>query len=241
MGLTTVLFDLDGTLLPMDQDAFVRSYSSLLIAKAAPHGYVPEKMMAALMHGITAMVRNDGSCLNEEAFWRSFARDFGEAALGDKAIFDDFYRNEFEQARVSCGYDERAAQVIRLLKEKGYRLVLATNPFFPKAATYARIRWAGLDASDFELVTTYDNSRFCKPNPAYYHAIMEELGVTPQECMMVGNDVGEDMMTAALGMQVFLLTPCLINAVGADTSAYPQGGYDELLAHIRAMDHAANG
>lgn len=235
MELTTVLFDLDGTLLPMDQDVFVKGYFGLLARKLAPLGYEPERLFRALWAGVAAMVKNDGHALNEEVFWEVFCSIYGEAVLADRPVFDAFYRNEFGQVRHSCGYDARAAAVIRQLKEKGYRVALATNPLFPPEATNSRIRWAGLQPEDFELVTTYDNSRFCKPNPAYYSEIMDKLGVRAEECMMVGNDVEEDMMTAEMGMRVFLLTPCLINRQGRDISAYPQGGFDELSACIAQL------
>ena len=238
MALTTVLFDLDGTLLPMDQEPFVKGYFSLLARKIAPLGYAPEQLFKVLWAGVSAMVKNDGSCINEEAFWKAFCAVYGERALADKPVFDEFYRREFQQAKECCGYDPRAAQVVARLKEKGYRLALATNPLFPPEATHSRIRWAGLAPEDFELVTTYDNSRFCKPNPAYYEEIMGKLGVSAQECLMVGNDVTEDMMTRDMGMQVFLLTPCLINKGDQDISAYPQGGFDELLAYIEGMPDA---
>ena len=46
---------------------------------------------------------------------------------------------------------------------------------------------------------------------------------------MVGNDVSEDMEAAsAAGMQVFLLTDCLINRKERDIRVYPNGGFDEL-------------
>ena len=40
--IKTVLFDLDGTLLPMDQDNFVKAYFKNLAIKLAPHGYDPQ-------------------------------------------------------------------------------------------------------------------------------------------------------------------------------------------------------
>jgi phosphoglycolate phosphatase-like HAD superfamily hydrolase len=58
--ITTVLFDLDGTLLPMDQDAFTRGYFKFLAAKLAPHGYEPKQLVEAIWTGTEAMVRNDG-------------------------------------------------------------------------------------------------------------------------------------------------------------------------------------
>ena len=111
----------------------------------------------------------------------------------------------------------------------GKTVILATNPLFPSTATEHRIRWAGLDPKDFLLYTTYDNSRHCKPNPAYYTDILEQAGLKPEDCLMVGNDVAEDMVAAgSLGIRGFLLTDCLINKKNLDISGYPQGSFDEL-------------
>ena len=114
-------------------------------------------------------------------------------------------------------------------------MALATNPIFPAVATESRIRWAGLQPEDFELYTTYENSRYCKPNLNYYRDIVEQLDLTPEECLMVGNDVAEDMVVRELGMNVFLLTDCLINSAQKDISVYPNGGFPELLALIRSL------
>ena len=70
--ITTVLFDLDGTLLPMDNDAFTKGYFKLLAAKLAPHGYEPRRLVDAIWAGTAAMVQNDGTCTNQERFWQSF-------------------------------------------------------------------------------------------------------------------------------------------------------------------------
>ena len=233
--ITTILFDLDGTLLPMDQDAFVRLYIGLLCRYFAPHGYDPKQLSDGLMLGIKVMYKNDGSCTNEEAFWKRFTGIYGEQVLEHKPYFDEFYRVEFQQAKGCCGFDAAAAPLVRRLKEKGLRVALATNPLFPAAATHSRIRWAGMEPEDFELVTTYENARFCKPNPAYYEEILSRLGVTAQECLMVGNDVDEDMIAGNLGMKVFLLTPCLINKKGKDISVYPNGGFDALSAYLETL------
>jgi len=230
--IKVVLFDLDGTLLPMDQDEFMKAYMGTMAKKLAPHGYEAEKLVPAVWNGVKAMVMNDGSLTNEEAFWDTFCEVFGEKAREDAPIFEDYYRNEFQTVKNSCGYDAKAKQIVTKLKEKGYRIVLATNPLFPSIATESRIRWAGLEPSDFELFTTYENYHYCKPNPKYYLEILEKIGVEPKECMMVGNDVTEDMMTKDLGMQVFLLTGSLINKENKDISEYPNGDFDELLDFI---------
>lgn len=232
MSIKTILFDLDGTLLPMDQDVFVKSYFKRLAKKLAPLGYEPQQLIDSIWKGTAAMIRNDGSCTNEEAFWRVFAQIFGEGCLKDMPVFDEYYHHEFQEAAADCGHDPRAARCIAKLKQKGYRLALATNPIFPAIATESRMRWAGLNQGDFELYTTYENSCYCKPNPDYYRAILKQLNVQPEECLMVGNDVDDDMVASELGMQVFLLTDCLINKRGVDISQYPNGSFDELMAFI---------
>lgn len=231
MSMTTVLFDLDGTLLPMDQEVFIGAYFSRLAAKLAPHGYDPEALLKGIYAGIGAMVKNDGSCINEDAFWKTFCGLFGKRALEDKPVFDEFYRNEFQQVKESCGFAPEAACLIKRLKARGLRVVLATNPLFPAVATESRIRWAGLDKNDFELVTTYENSRFCKPNPAYYQEILDKLGLCAKECVMVGNDVQEDGAAARLGMRVFILTDCLIDR-GEGKDDLPRGGFDALGVYL---------
>lgn len=227
-AIRTVLFDLDGTLLPMDQDVFTKTYFRLLAAKLVPHGYELGKLVDSIWAGTRAMVENDGSCLNEEAFWKRFAQIYGENVRADLPLFLDFYRNEFNGAKRVCGQNPAAVRLIARLKENGYRIVLATNPIFPAVATESRIRWAGLEPSDFEWYTTYENIGHCKPNPDYYRDILDRLGCGAGECLMVGNDAEEDMIAETLGMRVFLLTDCLINRKGADIARYPRGGFQQL-------------
>lgn len=232
----TILFDLDGTLLPMDQDAFTEYYFKLLAGKMAPLGYEPKQLIAAVWDGTKAMVKNDGTRKNEEAFWECFERLYGEKALQDQAQFEAFYEKEFAQARNACGYNPAAAEIVKWLKEQGYRVALATNPIFPEVATHQRIAWAGLKPTDFACVTTYENSCFCKPNPNYYLEVAGKLGVRPEQCLMVGNDVDEDLIAEKTGMQVFLLTDCMINRTGRDIAACAQGGFRELRDYIMKMN-----
>ena len=235
MQITTVLFDLDGTLLPMDQDEFVKYYFGLLAKKLAPHGYDPQTLIKAIWAGTGAMVKNDGSCTNEEAFWNCFTALMGEDARKDEPLFREFYEKEFSGAKAACGFNPEAAKAIYAIRDNGYHIILATNPLFPAIATENRTRWAGLQPEDFELYTTYENSRHCKPNPAYFQDILDRLGLRAEECLMVGNDAKEDLIAGTLGMKVFLLTDCLINKDNTDISGCPQGSFRELLAFIDTL------
>lgn len=227
--IDTVLFDLDGTLLPMDQDQFVQTYMTLLAKKLAPHGYEPKHLIDAVWSGTRAMVQNTGDTTNEEAFWADFCRIFGEGARKDTPLFEEFYAADFGHARQVCGFDPAAAEIVAMLKEKGVRLALATNPLFPAIATRQRIRWAGLKPDDFALVTTYENCRRSKPNPDYYREVLAALGSEAEECIMVGNDVDEDILPARqVGMKTFLLEHSLLNRKGRDLEGIDRGGFGEL-------------
>lgn len=233
--ITTIFFDLDGTLLPMDQDLFIKGYLGGMAKKMAPYGYDPNLLAKAIWKGTGAMVMNDGTASNDTVFWKVFNAVFGRDCRVDEDLFDAFYRVEFQEVRHVCGFDSRAAQTIRDIKSMGLRTVLATNPLFPAIATQSRVRWAGLKPEDFAFITTYENSSRCKPNPDYYREILDKLGLQPRECLMVGNDVCEDMIAREVGMRVFLLTDCLINKEHQDIEQYPHGSFPELMHYIRSL------
>lgn len=217
----------------MDQNTFVKAYFGGLAKHLAPLGYEPQKLIDTVWAGTAAMVKNNGSCTNEVAFWKLFSSVYGkEQAERDYPHFEVFYRDHFDKVSAACGHTPSAKQIIEDLKKRGIRTVLATNPLFPSIATEKRMAWAGLSPSDFEVFTTYENSSFCKPNPAYYQEILAQIGCSAEECAMVGNDVGEDMIAEELGMKVFLLTDCIINKKDEDISKYPHGSFAELRAWL---------
>ena len=230
--IKAVLFDLDGTLLPMDQDKFLKTYLTLLTIKTSERGYDPKGFPEAVMRSTYDMIANDGTRSNEAVFWSSFAKIYGERVYEDVSFFDKFYENEFENARACCGVNPRSKELIEKLKNSGVRRILATNPVFPFVATKRRVEWAGLSPEDFELITTYDNIGYCKPNKEYFAEIVKRQGLAPEECLMVGNDVSDDMPARLAGLKVFLLTDCLINKNGEDVSQYPHGSFKELENYI---------
>lgn len=192
------------------------------------HGYEPQRLIDAVWKGTVAMIRNDGASTNHDVFWRVFAGLFGKRSYDDIPLFDEFYETDFNKVKAVCGYNERAADTVRALKADGIKLVLASNPIFPSVAQKTRMRWAGVEPDDFEYITSYENSHYCKPDPAYYSEILDKIGYGADECVMVGNDAVEDVAAEKVGIKVFLLTDCMINRDGKDISAYPHGGFDKL-------------
>ena len=224
-----ILFDLDGTLLPMDFDEFTGSYFSLLAKAVAPYGFEKESMLAAMWRGVGAMMKNDGSRSNYDAFWSTFSSILGPSVLDHVAEFDKFYENEFHGAKAVTQPTEKAALAVASARRRAEKVILATNPIFPMVATRARMSWAGLRESDFDLITHYDNCTTSKPNPAYYLEITSALNLDPTRCLMVGNNVEEDILPAAtVGLDTFLLTDCLMSK--SDTLPdVPHGNFDDLL------------
>ena len=237
--IDTVLFDLDGTLLSMDQDEFIKAYFGLLAQFTAAQGWDQRETMQVVGAGTKAMIKNDGSMTNEERFWQVFTEGTGRTRVSAEEIFLHFYKNDFEKLSSLSQRKEESAGVVRRMRSKGLKVVLATNPLFPRVATAARIRWAGLSAEDFDWITTYENSRFSKPFLDYYREVLAAVGAEPQNCLMVGNDTTEDMCTAELGMQVYLVTDHLIDTQGRGEQAFRHGSLKELGEQIDQLVEAA--
>jgi FMN phosphatase YigB (HAD superfamily) len=230
-----VLFDLDGTLLPMDFDVFLKAYFGAITNELAKGGHKPDVVVKTLWAGIGAMMKNDTGLTNEEVFWQTYDKVYIPHTEEDLKDFNRFYAECFDEVKGSCGYNPEAAEAVKKIKAMGLPVALATSPVFPMVATHKRIKWAGLSPEDFELITSYENSRHTKPNPAYYTDVAAALGVDPRACLMVGNDVGDDMAAEKVGMKVFLLDDCLINKGGEDISKYPHGSFTELLRYVESI------
>lgn len=237
MGIQHILFDLDGTLLPMVQDEFVKFYMPLLakayLSKGVP--VEPKKFIGAVWAGYEAMVKNDGSRTNREAFWSYIDPELPIGAEESEKIAEEFYGGEFNQAVCTTRPTPLADQIVKTVKGKGLGAYLATNPVFPRCATMNRIRWAGLEAEDFSLITTYETCSFCKPNPEYYKKILDTFSLDPAECLMVGNDVGEDLSIRTLGVKTFLVTDTMENKFNLPIETEYQGSLKDLLEFVETL------
>lgn len=232
MKFKAVLFDLDGTLLPMDLDEFTKQYFGAIAKHLAPHGFEPNATIDGILKGSYAMVKNNGEKTNEQAFWEYFEGRMGKV---DRALFDAFYLEKAPALVAACEQNPRAREAVDIVRASGAQAILATNPMFPEIFTRLRAERAGLPLDQLALITTYENSCHCKPNPAYYEDILTALSLAPEDCLMVGNDVEEDIIPAvSLGMSTFLVTDWLINKKGRDFTGYPHGDFDALIRFLES-------
>lgn len=233
--LNTLLFDLDGTLLPMDHNRFTQGYLRRL-APSITHLLDPNKFIQLLWSSTETMVRSDDSSkTNEQVFKEDFLAKSGLREEEVWPIFLDFYKNEFPALHHLATPSPVSRKVVETAIEKGYTVVLATNPLFPRTAIETRMEWAGVADMPFALVTTLEEMHFCKPNPNYYREILEKIGKRPEECMMIGNDGYEDMVAGKLGMQTFLVTDCLIERNMLTGLIQQQGSIQDLLEFINGL------
>lgn len=233
--IKAVFFDLDGTLLPMDIEKFTKGYLYLLSSKLSLLGLSSDIIVGAVWAGVKDMYANDGSNTNKELFWKAFERFTGKSRAGFLEESDAFYDNEFRAAKQFTAENALAKKAVELAGENGRKVVLATNPVFPKNAQEARLSWIGLSSGDFELVTDYESDSFTKPNPKYYLSICDRIAVAPEECLMVGNDVTEDMMGASkAGLSCFLVTDYIIKSDKFEWGG-PSGDFKELLEYLETL------
>jgi FMN phosphatase YigB (HAD superfamily) len=230
--LKHVLFDLDGTLLPLDQDEFINTYFAALGKYVGSHISSADEFFRPFYVGVRRMAENDGTMTNEDAFWSVMESAIPTAKERFSPILDDFYRNEFDKIIAVTRPSGMARDLVDFCHERGLTTVLATSPVFPRIATEKRMAWVDLRPSDFELVTSYENSRYTKPTAGYYTDICEKLGLEPAECLMVGNDALDDLGALAAGIQVFLLTNNFLNKNGVDISDIPNGDENDLKRFI---------
>ena len=232
-----VFFDLDGTLLPMDLDEFLAGYFKRIVGYAAAHGYNAERFYQAFMNGTKAMMAQDG-VVNRDAFWATFAKEYGlrnEELIQAEELFGQFYVTLFNEIGQDVQPSQPMVRAVEALVAKGYPLVLATMPLFPRVAVEQRLRWAGLDASMFAHLTTYENSTSVKPKLDYYREVLAAVGAQSEEVLMVGNNTQEDLSSMALGVDAFLVTDWLLDPISYDTSQVKHGSGEEFAAWVEQL------
>ena len=92
-----IFFDLDGTLLPMNEDEFLKAYLTSLSKYAyTNHGIDPKTLQETIWQGVKLMYQNDGNKTNEEVFWDNFHQRFNNLNIKEIATsFNHYYETDF--------------------------------------------------------------------------------------------------------------------------------------------------
>ncbi|MDS1029019.1 HAD family hydrolase [Bacillota bacterium LX-D] len=233
--IEAILFDLDGTLLPINTDQFVDNYLKLISSKMTKY-MQPEQFIKELVAATDVMVKDvDLNISNEQSFFNAFSQSTGLARDEILPDFDAFYNEHFWILGNDIIPKPIVKDIISLARKK-FKLVVATNPVFPLVALVERMRWAGIDQSDFVLITSYELMHACKPNMEYFLEITRQIDVEPEKCLMVGNDIDEDMVAKKIGMKTFLVDEFLINRNGLLVESDYRGSLEDLYDLITKLE-----
>jgi FMN phosphatase YigB (HAD superfamily) len=230
----TFLFDLDGTLLPMDFDHFMKLYFTNL-GKFFYQKIDPKELADYVMQATNYMIQTKNHQTNEEKFMEYFGSKIDGDIEAFKSGFIAFYDSLFEEVKPSTQENESMKKSVQLLKEKGYNVVVATNPLFPIQANYHRLRWAGFTKEEFLHISSFEENKYCKPHLEYYQEVLEAINKKPENCYMVGNDIHDDLPAQLLGIPVYIITDCMLNHKQLENTADYQGSYKEFYQFVQSL------
>jgi FMN phosphatase YigB (HAD superfamily) len=250
-GLKALLLDLDDTLISNSMDTFIPAYFRALEAFVA--GVVePGRFIEELLKATRAMDGNDGSGpSNEDVFAATFYPALGVPREEMEPLLARFYGKAFPRLEPLTGKRPAAPKVVEWAKARGLQVVIATNPLFPRTAIEQRMAWGGVgvDRFEYELVTSYENSHATKSSVAYFREIVDFLGRLPDECLMVGDNWGWDVVCASgAGIPSFWIASDGARPPEPVVPVVGRGDLDDLLASAESgalerswMEHVAQG
>ena len=230
--MKTFLFDLDGTILELNWEVFEKLYYGGL-AKYFAHLIEKDKIIPYIYASYQYMVSVTDDRLNKEKFYDKLTEISG---VDRQVLMDNepiYYIEQYDNLQSVTTVVEEMVESVRILKAKGYPLIIASQPAFPAIATRKRISWTGLSEDDFLKVTNFENSYASKPSIEYYQQLLDEFNLKPQDCIMVGNNRQEDMMITELGVEGILITDYLIDS----DDEYPckEMSATEFLAYVKEL------
>lgn len=203
--IEAVLFDIDNTLILFDETRFFQTYIPKITAVYSDV-FSPEAFYERLIGGSRALLRNQGRKTNADFFMDVFASGMDDRRQEFWNRFERFYDTEFESLSELITPVEGVPDVFQSVHDRGIKVVIASHPLWPKRVQQIRLKWAGLDGFPYDLITHIENTKYCKPQVEYYQEIADAIQVSPEHCMMVGNDPVNDGVARLAGMKTFLTT-----------------------------------
>ncbi|MGD8367826.1 MAG: HAD family hydrolase [Desulfobacterales bacterium] len=203
--INAVLLDLDNTMLLFDETVYVNRYFEALAPRFSD--WFSQGELARRVIGATAALRrNQGAQPNRDFFLAHFCDGSDVQGADVWKRFMDFYENDYDGIQIPVAAPAGLHRTLETLGSSGLKLVLASNPVFPKTAQETRMSWAGIPPHLFDLFTHIDNMAFVKPDAGYYRQICDMLREPPAACLMVGNDPVGDMAAKLAGLKTYRAT-----------------------------------
>ena len=234
--VTTLLFDLDGTLVDMQRSGLQLRLMAKALVRYAP-AIRPWRFAQAFWTAIKGLQVHGSERLNHDVFLDILGKHASCSRERLDALCEEFITLDVVTAAEQFSPIEGARETLLEAHALGYRLVLATNPVFPLSAVKLRMRWGGVDDIPFERITSSQTMTRCKPDPGYYRELLAQLGVRAEECLMIGNDPKKDLPAKDVGCYTYILDLPAVRpmetAVLADPRLDGYGSYQDLRAWLR--------
>jgi FMN phosphatase YigB (HAD superfamily) len=203
-SVTTVLWDLDGTLVGISQRRF-RTLMPLLAAWAFRDLIPPWRFLRTLHEVLPEVRANTSPDTNYHMMIRLLADHAGVDLTAADIRMRRLAGTEFPRLRRLFHPVPEAQVAVAQLAERGISQVVATNPLWPASTVSARLRWGGFDPAVFEHIVSGETMRRSKPRLEFYSELLDVLGRAAAECVMIGNEAAQDSPAEDLGIPVFIL------------------------------------
>ena len=196
MKYTDLIFDLYGTLVDIhtEENSLVWEKTAFFFGFYGAR-YTPEELQNSFRANLTAREAKAGQsyeCFPDIPF---------------EEVMDDLFRLKgIDPAPLRLGI--QAAQLFRIssleyvklyphvpealaeLRQKGFRLWLLSNA--QHVFTAYEIRYLGLEDA-FDKIYISSDYQCRKPDVRFFRALLEEQGLDPEKCLMIGNDLHTDI------------------------------------------------
>jgi putative hydrolase of the HAD superfamily len=191
MTIKAVLFDVDNTLIDF-----------------------MERKRLAISESVKAMV-DAGIDESYSQLHKDFNDYYWSHGIENQKIFQQFLKDKYGKidykvlAYAILAYRRASNGLLRpypgskstliSLRERGFKLAILSDA--PRLEAYLRLCAVGLD-DFFDVILTKDDVKATKPNKRGFKMVAKKLGILPEECMMVGDNLSRDMAGAkSLGMK----------------------------------------
>ena len=204
--IKAVLLDMDNTILANPDQVFAREFKQLAESFFMDLWGISD--ISTLIHqGMRAMYDQPHyDRTNMEILIDTLQQN---TQLPIEAVEDGlnvFYEQAYPALKPCVSPIPGAAELISYLRDHDYAVVIATNPLYPEWGVIQRLQWAGLPDSDYAFITHADNMHFIKPDPSYYAEIIARIGIEPDEAVIIGDGIENDICAAkVIGIHTYYI------------------------------------
>ena len=199
MKYTDLIFDLYGTLVDIhtEENDLVWEKTALYFGFYGA-SYTGPELREAFSRAMAAREAKAGQsyeCFPDIPFEQVMAELFCQKGITEKA--DTLGINAAQLFRISsieyiCLYP-KALEALAHLRQKGYRLWLLSNA--QRIFTAYELRHLGL-GEQLDGIYISSDYGFRKPDVRFFRALLQEQGLEPENCLMIGNDLHTDIAGA---------------------------------------------